>query len=109
STWFRFSSHRDILGLRQFCSFQQNGALDPFFLQSTALRVGAHDGSGGMIGIGSTAAAAIELGPAVFAIFFAIQVTVLKLLALGLISYSIPNIAHQKFGHTGKLMAGIQV
>ena len=49
-------------------NFYHDGTLDTLLEQLTAVLVDAGDAAGGVVGVGCTAAGAVELGPAVLAL-----------------------------------------
>ena len=59
-------------------NFYHDGALDTLLEQLTAVLVDAGDAAGGVVGVGCTAAGAVELGPAVLALGAGIGVAVLE-------------------------------
>ncbi len=63
--------------------FQHDGAFDPFFVELAAQVVDSGDGACGVMGVGSAAATAIQLGEAVDTFLMGVDVAALELIADG--------------------------
>ena len=91
------------------CGFYHDGALDALLEQLTAVLVDAGDAAGGVVGVGCTAARAVELGPAVLALGAGVGVAVLELIPHGGVGDALPDVAHQVLGVADELVAGVEV
>ena len=75
---------------------QHDGAFDPFFMELAAQVIDSGDGAGGVVGVGSAAAAAVELGEAVGAFFVGVDIAALELIADGSIGDAVVDVAQQE-------------
>lgn len=81
---FDFSEVRTYLQIfAHFRYFQHDGAFDPFFMELAAQVVDSGDGACGVMGVGSAAATAIQLGEAVGTFLMGVDVAALELIADG--------------------------
>ena len=90
-------------------NFYHDGALDALLEQLTAVLVDAGDAAGGVVGVGCTAARAVELGPAVLALGAGVGVAVLELIPHGGVGDALPDVAHQVLGVADELVTGVEV
>ena len=76
-------------------------------MKLTAQLVDPGNGSGGVMGIGRTSAAAVQLGEAVGAFLVGVDIAAFKLIADGCIGDSVIDITQKELLLTDKLMAWI--
>ena len=107
----QLNRHLDALG----CQFlilgylDHDSALHALFEQLAAVLVHAGNAAGGVVGVGSAAAGAVQLCPAVLTLLAGVGVAVLELIPHSGVGNALPDIAQQVLGVTHELVAGVQI
>ena len=95
-----------IHGLR---NLEHNGALNTLAVKVAAHLVGAGQRTGGVVGVGSAAAAAEQLGKTIMTFLACVDIAQLEFIAQLFILNAVEYIAQLKRFITDKLMAGVQI
>ena len=86
-----------------------DGALHPLAEQIAAVGIHPPDAAGGVVGVGGTAAGAVEPGPAVPAVRPGVGVAELELVPEGRVGHALPHVAHGVLRVPHELVAGVQL
>ena len=91
------------------CNLYHNGTFHALSEKLAAIFINSRNIAGGMIGVGSAAAGAIELCPAVLAVRTGIGIAVFEAITHFGVFNTVPHVAHEIFFVAHKLVAGIKV
>ena len=91
------------------CDFQHDGTFDTFLVEFATCLVHASDAAGGVVCVGCTSAAAVELGEAVGTFLVGVYVAALELVADRVVGDAVVNVSQQELFVSHELMTWIEV